>query len=531
MFFRYLVSSFDIYPQQLTLLLDFLDDVRLIRIRNIQEIATELHTIIPLFVLVGSIIYYLTKFRDSKFLRLSLSIVFLLIVVSLLNNAMTFYFFYDLIDGSVFGMIYFYLLRFFILWILYHMIRKLNEADEFEFEFNEKHEEVPLIADKGTRFLNHLIDSFFTIVVTMLILGTLFTIAKYLRFESLSEGFFAEFVVPALLGIVAMFIVYFLMELCFSRTPAKFLSYSVVIFPDEKKKKGYNIFIRTLYRMIPILDVASFVIGTKTDGLHDTFSHTTVVKTKRTGISRAWYILFVPLLILLPFLPNYLQEKIDESKKQDRRTSYTENKYKRFLQKLDTIKSGAILYRNRYFYLVDSIGEENLYLSEIAEAYDLERKLTEEYTLSNYIAEFDSTFIPRVIKKTSLISSYNDRWDKPNIYTDAPEISDAVLYDQSSTYLNRSERGKKALYELKIKTFNCPCKVENLDNVDATLEMNISYRTYDNSIEIGITDDEKNLEKQSHTLELTLVNTKSLRKTTYRIEMDHYGISNFYEVN
>ena len=122
------------------------------------------------------------------------------------------------------------------------------------------------IADKGTRFGNHIIDNIAVIIIVILhafVLDGLLHIIPEDGSPWLGLYFF-----------VLYFGYHFLLEFFFGRTIGKFITKTKVVDINGDKPNTKTLFIRNICRLIP-LDNFSFLFGE--DGWHDSISETQVI--------------------------------------------------------------------------------------------------------------------------------------------------------------------------------------------------------------------------------------------------------------
>ncbi len=144
-----------------------------------------------------------------------------------------------------------------------------------------------LVASREQRFMNFILD-FLIIYVIWLAVGTTFIIIGEIT-GIYALSYWAESTTTyekMFFWIIIMFLYYFLTEMYFSRTFAKYFSKTIVITKDGLKP-GFNaILIRTLSRFIP-LEFLTF-LGVNVRGLHDLYSDTYVVRkhefNKKKGV-------------------------------------------------------------------------------------------------------------------------------------------------------------------------------------------------------------------------------------------------------
>jgi uncharacterized RDD family membrane protein YckC len=134
-----------------------------------------------------------------------------------------------------------------------------------------------LLASKGKRFLNFIIDLLIIYIIAVCIVATIniigdvtdsYGVSNWVKSLSLIENLF--------FGLIILFFYYAFTEMYFSRTFAKYFTKTIVVRVDGSKPNTKNFMIRTVSRLNPI-DPFSF-LGKTERGLHDTLSATYVVK-------------------------------------------------------------------------------------------------------------------------------------------------------------------------------------------------------------------------------------------------------------
>lgn len=148
-------------------------------------------------------------------------------------------------------------------------------------EFTITHD---LLASKGQRFLNLIIDFFIIYMFTVGIGAAINIIGELTGNFKLSEWITSLTVVENLIfGLVVLFFYYTIMEFYFSRTFGKYFTHTMVVKHNGSRPKIKSVVIRTLVRMIPV-EAFSF-LSDNARGWHDTLSITYVVN-KQEFISR-----------------------------------------------------------------------------------------------------------------------------------------------------------------------------------------------------------------------------------------------------
>jgi uncharacterized RDD family membrane protein YckC len=127
-------------------------------------------------------------------------------------------------------------------------------------------------ADGGTRFLNNIIDKFgimFLVVLTRFLFD-----GFYREVSQMGSGFFMIYFFTVWFGY------YYLTEYYVGKTPAKYITNTLVVDANGDIPTSRAIAIRTLCRLIPF-DNLSFVFAS--NGWHDSLSETRVVRIVDRG--------------------------------------------------------------------------------------------------------------------------------------------------------------------------------------------------------------------------------------------------------
>ncbi|CAM3968104.1 RDD family protein [Flavobacterium weaverense] len=133
-----------------------------------------------------------------------------------------------------------------------------------------------LLASKGQRFLNMIIDLFIVYVLTMGIGAAINILGEVTGNFKLSEWIISLTLVENILfGVVVLFFYYLIMETYLSRTFGKYFTKTIVVKHNGTKPKVKSTVIRTLVRLIPI--EAFTFLNDDARGWHDTLSVTYVV--------------------------------------------------------------------------------------------------------------------------------------------------------------------------------------------------------------------------------------------------------------
>ncbi len=134
-----------------------------------------------------------------------------------------------------------------------------------------------LFASREQRFLNFILDFLIVYVIWISLGTTVIIIGEITNIYALSNWAESTTTYEKIgFWLVIMFLYYFLTEIYFSRTFAKYFTKTIVVAKDGTRPKMHMIILRTLTRFIP-LEGLTF-LGVNVRGLHDLFSDTYVVR-------------------------------------------------------------------------------------------------------------------------------------------------------------------------------------------------------------------------------------------------------------
>lgn len=144
-----------------------------------------------------------------------------------------------------------------------------------KFEVSEE-----LLASKGKRFLNHLLDLIPQYAVVYGLAYLFFYFGEFTGNYSLNNYWNnTSTIEDYLYSYLIMIGYYFLIETTTSRSIGKYVTNTMVVTTDGERPSSLTVFKRSLCRMIPF-DALSF-LGTKGKGWHDSISNTYVVDVKK----------------------------------------------------------------------------------------------------------------------------------------------------------------------------------------------------------------------------------------------------------
>jgi len=254
-----------------------------------------LNVIFYIYMLLGTLLYVFSKFKETRLIRLSFSMIilsrvlyfiaivfFIQVESSYFGEKSLLFLFFCFISLFVYGILSFICLK----WL--NMTKKIEKnkrigTDEFIYA------EVPL----SIRFCHHLIDLFLCVILFFpLINGApFFYLTQKFSLQYEKEWVTLYFLLAIFLS---RFLYYMLFESIYKATPAKFLTESIV----AKKESSLTLkttMLRTLIRFVPFEPFSFLWSGC----WHDRWTSTLVIEEKRTGVSLKKYWLVIPLFFLV----------------------------------------------------------------------------------------------------------------------------------------------------------------------------------------------------------------------------------------
>jgi uncharacterized RDD family membrane protein YckC len=291
-------------------------------------------------LLIGIILYALSKGREMRLIRFSFAIVLLskclgvLEVFILLIRASGYiseqnqwlFWSLTLANHIIWGCLAFYVLR------ALSMTKVLDSVDD-GMEPEKVRGYVP--SSKLQRLTHLLLDSLLCVVIST---NLLWPGVHFVRWGISST--MGQLMVQNFVWLISTIIYYLFFEVLFGATPAKFLTETRVLSRDGGKPGLHTVLLRTVTRYVPFEFFSYLGRG---DVLHDRWSGTMVVQEKRTGILAGWYLLVIPLLALIGWAGHAgLKIGIERDFYAIEKTRY-ESEVQRIKHALSNLEKGSII--------------------------------------------------------------------------------------------------------------------------------------------------------------------------------------------
>lgn len=524
--FLYFPSTFlNIYDFNLYAVINFLND--LTRADFYESSMLQLNTTFPLLIVVSCLIFKISKYRDSRLLRYLISISILIMTVGFVFSLA-----YGLGQISSLSLsriaifVLFTIKTIFLLIVHYQVIKFLNKDDVDYVITDLKNLDPSLIASKGRRFMNYFIDCFPRIIISFLVISVLLNFSRRGMMSGDLGGAFGEYVFRFFIVFLSVLVVYFISERLFLRSPAKFLTNTRVIYTKEKNKTA-SIAVRSLVRLIPILDSFSFLFGNKKEGFHDAWSHTVVVKNKTKGIAYGWYFIIFPLVMFLTFVPKMTIDAIDSYQHKKVYEQYRENKIKNLKDLGLKLEKGQLIEGTNYLYHIDSTDETNIYLSFVQKEGVIKPFDINNYSTNNYGDDLSKKLYKRTIPIQDVL---NGEKSVQFLFESNEAVINDVSLRESGRFYNQNN-DEVLSYNLNFAISNrSSLYISHFESIDGNLELKTG-RSSGNSLSLKVENKDKTMLNQEYKVLVTISNRKSGKSSTYHVIFTKYGVLNYYKVD
>lgn len=254
------------------------------------------------FLGLGLVLFYRSKSKESKFIRLFFAVNFLANGVLLLTSMVSAFVYYKFLFSdfwSIVRSIFNFSAR--VSWIYfsykilihYHQIKKWD-SDEIRGEAHNLK-----LSSKWQRLTHHLVDFALSIMILW------WPLTFFLKVFGLQNSLLDNQLFIYAMIIVSRMIYFAVFETLFRASPGKYITESIIISNDGKLKLGKSL-LRTLSRHVPFEPLS--YLGKK-DGWHDQWNDTKVVREKHLGYSPKRYLLIFPSILLIVLTVYFTSEK------------------------------------------------------------------------------------------------------------------------------------------------------------------------------------------------------------------------------
>ncbi|MEZ0005975.1 hypothetical protein ABH942_001338 [Flavobacterium sp. 28YEA47A] len=314
---------------------------------NMYTYYNVLNSFFYVLLILGAVFYLRSKKKETRLLRFVYSIIFILKVTTFIIGVFSIIFMKS--DGYPVG-VFLYILWFLnyvflalYIYLSFSILKYIEKGKTLETieRTYETHTSVNLVeSGRWRRFFHLIMDDFIMILVFSASFEFIARTAKIQPFVAALENGLGER--GAFIVIVAVFRVFYyaIFESVLGVTVAKTLSETRVTDEEGNKPPVSSILKRTFLRLVPFEALTFFT----SLGLHDRWSETYVIKEKRTGVNGAWYLLIVPITIIVGLLIAFGIYKYDSIQAERKAQAVAQQNKEIFADKLKNLSTNDFIH-------------------------------------------------------------------------------------------------------------------------------------------------------------------------------------------
>lgn len=434
-------------------------------------------------LLIGALVYNKHTQRETRLIRFVFAVIFISQVLFLLSAFVSPVIYWQHLKNQKFWWLFWLIGRALNVLFIYLSVIVLKDTS--------KKPEIRIQEENGLQFPVHNPASnwqrLFHLIVDAYVCLLIFSPLTYLlgeKFLGILESSLGERGLLYVFMFVFRFVYYPLFETIFGKTPAKFLTETVVTDMNGNKVPGGTIMLRTFARFIPF-EAFSFLGG---NGWHDSLTKTQVVREVRTGVKGRMYFWILPSFLIVGLGIYFAKEQISEYQyRQNRIKEHAEN-IKNLEKELDRLSTSSVIeieditnsYSSQAIYLkVEEITGDEVTVSVLQQEKDYSGSIFRLEKMYNQNKNYLST-LP--VKMSDLRNAYTPDYKKYNNY----ERNGAdLLLDGRKFEIRKIEKffcpvireGGSEYYgnnELSMKFYNCGWPA-NLVEI-STLEGSVTWQ-------------------------------------------------------
>lgn len=431
-----------------------------------------------LLALIGAIIYTVSKGKESRLLRFSISSFVLYKGLSLLFTPIGLYRNFNLIPWSfsfVLLAIVAIIVNMAYIYGGYYILKSIAGEKELDIKTTTIGDDF-IQTPKMQRLTHYVVD----LCLCILICST-FLMSFGGTFFSMLESSLGRQVTMIMFVFFARILYFPIFETVFGASPGKLLTESRLLSTNGEKITFKQGFLRTLFRAVPF---DAFTYLGNGNGWHDDWVDTMVVKEKRSGVPARKYLLIIPVFLLisgLTYTGTILYDKYEYY-------SYQKNEYLNKVEDIENHLSGlsfnSIIQLKKlnqpysddsYFLKVEKMEGDNITFSLLQKSdYSISQKVLE----SLYVERFDS--LPQItIDRNLLYQCITKDFDN---YSDLKRNGQALFHDSEKYEIYEmfqifspalKENGSSQSYNFlsfNIGNTGTPAQLISIENLEGDLQ-------------------------------------------------------------
>lgn len=298
-------------------------------------------------LILGAVFYLRSKAKETRLLRFVYSVIFITKVSSFILGLFSIVLMENTTNslGVFLYVLWFmdYVVMAFYAYLAFSILKYIEMGKTFETieRTYETHTSVTLVeAGRWRRFFHLIMDDFIMILVFSASFEFFIRTEKLQTFVSALQNGLGDRV--AFIIIFAFFRVFYyaIFESVLGVTAAKTLSETRVADEEGNKPAVSAVLKRTFLRLVPFEALTFFTPS----GLHDKWSETYVIKEQRTGVSGAWYLLIVPVTIVVGLLIAFGIYKYDSIQAERKQQAIAQQNKEIFVGKLKSLTTNDFIH-------------------------------------------------------------------------------------------------------------------------------------------------------------------------------------------
>lgn len=298
-------------------------------------------------LILGAVFYLRSKAKETRLLRFVYSVIFITKVSSFILGLFSIVLMENTTNslGVFLYVLWFmdYVVMAFYTYLAFSILKYIEMGKTFETieRTYETHTSVTLVeAGRWRRFFHLIMDDFIMILVFSASFEFFIRTEKLQTFVSALQNGLGDRV--AFIIIFAFFRVFYyaIFESVLGVTAAKMLTETRVTDEEGNKPPVSSILKRTFLRLVPFEALTFFTPS----GLHDKWSETYVIKEQRTGVSGAWYLLIVPVTIVVGLLIAFGIYKYDSIQAERKQQAIAQQNKEIFVGKLKSLTTNDFIH-------------------------------------------------------------------------------------------------------------------------------------------------------------------------------------------
>jgi uncharacterized RDD family membrane protein YckC len=431
-------------------------------------------------LLIGALVYNSRTRSETRLIRFVFAVVFISQVFFVLSAIISPFIYWQHLKDQKYWWLFWLISRAInALFIYLSLVVLKNTSSQPEIRVQEENGlqfPVPNPASNWQRLFHLIVDAY-----TCLLIFSPLTFLLGEKFLGFLESALGERGLIYVFLIIYRLVYYPFFEIIFGKTPAKYLTLTLVTDQNGNKVPAGTIMLRTFARFIPF-EAFSFLGG---NGWHDSLTATKVVREVRTGVKGRRYFWILPAFLVLGLGIYFAKEQYSEYQYRQNRISEHAETIKNLEYALDHLTTSSVIeiediahsYSSKAIYFkVEEISGDELTVSVLQQEKDYSGSIFRLEKLYNQNQNYLST-LP--VKLSELKKAYTPDYRN---YKNYERNSADLLLDGRKFEIRKIEKffcpvireGGTEYYgnnELSMKFYNCgwPANLVEISTIEGSI--------------------------------------------------------------